>query len=133
MGQGRTFGSLPQAIELGEIPCSIGLNQFLQQSLLRFSEPRKHCLKDPLMREVAETPNQEIERTERWEFTILFHQRFDGHVDEISRIVHDQNHLTDGFQRNVTDLLDISVNLEVGANSGMIFVEGTRRNIMLYS
>src|SRR4051794_12688758 len=88
-----------------------------------------HRLKDPLVCEVAEATNQEIERTERWKFTILFHERFDSHIDKISGIVHDQNHLADGFQSYMTNMLDISVDLEVRANSRVIFVEGTWRNI----
>jgi hypothetical protein len=98
--------------------------------LLCLAESREHHLKDPTMREVAETSNQDIKRAEGRQFAVLFDKRFNGDIDEISGIIHDLDHLANSFQSDMTNLLDIPINFEMVANSGMIFVESAWRNCL---
>src|SRR5882724_7730525 len=103
MRERYTFRCFPQAVELGKIARWVGLNHLLQQSLLRLAESREQRLKDPLMRKGAETANQDIKRAESRQFAALFDKRFNGNIDQISGIVHDQDHLAYGFQSDMTN------------------------------
>lgn len=84
----RTFGCFSESVEFGEVSYRVRVNEPSTECLLCLGESCEHRLKAPMMCETAETPDQEIKRAAGRQFTVLFDKCFNGHVDEISRIIY---------------------------------------------
>ncbi len=104
-------------------------DKVFQKCSLRLREPGKHCLKQLPVCQLADATGQRLQRTKGRQFAVLLDEGFNGNVDQISGIIHHQDDFSDGFSCNVADLLAVTVDLQMDADSSVILVQGTRSDI----